>query len=78
MQAGLAIQNTKALQNAAASGANGRDRRDDGGAVALDQEHPPGLARRGGLVEMGIRNNNLPQSTKGWRVVDRNLDKIYN
>ncbi|HXE52780.1 MAG TPA: ATP-binding protein, partial [Tepidisphaeraceae bacterium] len=37
-------------------------------------------ALRGGadVVEMGIRGNNLPQASKGWRVVDRNLDKIYN
>src|SRR2546422_7484 len=37
-------------------------------------------ALRGGadVVEMGIKNNNLPQLTKGWRVVDRNLEKIYN
>lgn len=37
-------------------------------------------ALRGGadVVEMGLKANNLVQSTKGWRVVDRNLDKIYN
>ncbi|MGA3067328.1 MAG: ATP-binding protein [Tepidisphaeraceae bacterium] len=36
-------------------------------------------ALRGGadVVEMGLRGNNLPQATKGWRVVERNLDKIY-
>jgi signal transduction histidine kinase len=37
-------------------------------------------ALRGGadVVEMGFRNNNLSQGQKGWRVVDRNLEKIYN
>lgn len=29
------------------------------------------------MVEMGLRGGNLPQATKGWRVVERNLDKIY-
>jgi len=27
---------------------------------------------------MGFKGNNLPQATKGWRIVDRNLEKIYN
>lgn len=37
-------------------------------------------ALRGGadVVELGLRNNNLDQSRKGWGVVERNLDKIYN
>src|SRR5437868_10720153 len=37
-------------------------------------------ALRGGadVVEMGLRGNNLTQTSKGWRVVDRNLNKIYN
>jgi signal transduction histidine kinase/pSer/pThr/pTyr-binding forkhead associated (FHA) protein len=37
-------------------------------------------ALRGGadVVEMGLRAGNLPQAGKGWRVVDRNLEKIYN
>jgi signal transduction histidine kinase len=37
-------------------------------------------ALRGGadVVEIGLKNNNLAQSTKGWRIVDRNLEKIYN
>jgi signal transduction histidine kinase len=29
------------------------------------------------VVDMGLRGNNLPQATKGWRVVQRNLEKIY-
>jgi signal transduction histidine kinase/pSer/pThr/pTyr-binding forkhead associated (FHA) protein len=37
-------------------------------------------ALRGGadVVEMGLRANNVPQAAKGWRIVDRNLEKIYN
>ena len=27
---------------------------------------------------MGLRNANLAQAAKGWRIVDRNLEKIYN
>ena len=36
-------------------------------------------ALRGGadVVEMGLRSSNLDQASKGWRIVDRNLDKIY-
>jgi signal transduction histidine kinase/pSer/pThr/pTyr-binding forkhead associated (FHA) protein len=37
-------------------------------------------ALRGGadVVEMGIKGQNVPQAAKGWGVVNRNLDKIYN
>jgi nitrogen-specific signal transduction histidine kinase len=37
-------------------------------------------ALRGGadVVEMGLKANNLIQVAKGWRIVDRNLEKIYN
>ena len=37
-------------------------------------------ALRGGadVVEMGLRSGNLLQASKGWRIVDRNLDKIMN
>lgn len=37
-------------------------------------------ALRGGadVVEMGLRSSNVDQASKGWRIVDRNLDKIYN
>ncbi len=30
------------------------------------------------VVEMGLRSANVTQATKGWRIVDRNLEKIYN
>lgn len=37
-------------------------------------------ALRGGadVVEMGLDKNNLTQAQKGWGIVDRNLQKIYN
>jgi signal transduction histidine kinase len=37
-------------------------------------------ALRGGadVVEMGLRASNVGQASKGWRIVDRNLEKIYN
>lgn len=37
-------------------------------------------ALRGGadVVEMGLKANNLEQSRKGWSVVQRNFEKIYN
>ncbi|MGD0141226.1 MAG: ATP-binding protein [Tepidisphaeraceae bacterium] len=37
-------------------------------------------ALRGGadVVELGLRAANLAQAAKGWRIVDRNLEKIYN
>jgi two-component system, NtrC family, sensor kinase len=30
------------------------------------------------VVEMGLRRTDVNQASKGWRVVDRNLGKIYN
>ena len=37
-------------------------------------------ALRGGadVVEMGLRRTDVGQATKGWRIVERNLDKIFN
>ena len=29
------------------------------------------------VVEMGLRGSNITQASKGWRIVHRNLDKIY-
>ena len=77
-QAGLAIQNTKlykAQLQAERMAAIGET------TAALSHSIKNILqALRGGadVVEMGIKANNLVQLTKGWRVVDRNLDKIYN
>lgn len=77
-QTGLAIQNTKlykAQLQAERMAAVGET------TAALSHSIKNILqALRGGadVVEMGLKANNLAQSTKGWRVVDRNLDKIYN
>lgn len=77
-QTGLAIQNTnlyKAQLQAERMAAIGET------TAALSHSIKNILqALRGGadVVEMGLKANNLVQSTKGWRVVDRNLDKIYN
>jgi signal transduction histidine kinase len=76
-QTGLAIQNTslyKAQLQAERMAAVGET------TAALSHSIKNILqALRGGadVVEMGLRANNLPQTTKGWQVVDRNLDKIY-
>jgi two-component system NtrC family sensor kinase len=77
-QAGLAIQNTKlykAQLTAERMAAIGET------TAALSHSIKNILqALRGGadVVEMGLRGTNLVQATKGWRVVDRNLEKIYN
>lgn len=77
LQAGLAIQNAKLYQNqlqAERLAAIGET------TAALSHSIKNILqALRGGadVVEMGIKGSNLPQVGKGWRVVERNLDKIY-
>src|SRR5206468_7490385 len=78
LQAGLAIQNAKLYQQgiqAERMAAIGET------TAALSHSIKNILqALRGGadVVEMGLKANNLPQSHKGWRIVDRNLEKIYN
>ena len=78
LQAGLAIQNAKLYQQglqAERMAAIGET------TAALSHSIKNILqALRGGadVVEMGFRNNNLPQAHKGWGIVDRNLEKIYN
>ncbi len=77
-QAGLAIQNTslyKAQLQAERMAAIGET------TAALSHSIKNILqALRGGadVVEMGLKASNVLQATKGWRVVDRNLEKIYN
>jgi signal transduction histidine kinase len=54
----------------------------------LQGRHPPFGEERPGaaalanedarLVEMGLKSTNVDQAKKGWRIVDRNLEKIYN
>jgi signal transduction histidine kinase len=78
LQAGLAIQNAKLYRQglqAERMAAIGET------TAALSHSIKNILqALRGGadVVEMGLKNNNLAQSAKGWGVVNRNLDKIFN
>jgi signal transduction histidine kinase len=78
LQAGLAIQNSKLYQQglqAERLAAVGET------TAALSHSIKNILqALRGGadVVEMGFKSNNLGQATKGWRIVDRNLQKIFN
>ena len=78
LQAGLAIQNGKLYvqglqaERLAAIGET---------TAALSHSIKNILqALRGGadVVEMGIKGNNMVQVSKGWRVAERNLQKIYN
>ncbi|HVT90347.1 MAG TPA: ATP-binding protein [Tepidisphaeraceae bacterium] len=77
LQAGLAIQNAKLYQQgleAERMAAIGET------TAALSHSIKNILqALHGGadVVEMGYKANNLPQSQKGWRIVQRNLDRIY-
>ena len=78
LQAGLAIQNSKLFQQglqAERLAAVGET------TAALSHSIKNILqALRGGadVVEMGFKGNNLIQAGKGWRIVDRNLQKIFN
>jgi two-component system NtrC family sensor kinase len=78
LQAGLAVQNAKLYRQglqAERMAAIGET------TAALSHSIKNILqALRGGadVVEMGLKNNNIPQLGKGWRVVDRNMEKIYN
>jgi two-component system NtrC family sensor kinase len=78
LQAGLAIQNAKLYRQgleAERLAAIGET------TAALSHSIKNILqALRGGadVVEMGIRGNNIVQASKGWRIVDRNLERIYN
>ncbi|MGH7214826.1 MAG: ATP-binding protein [Tepidisphaeraceae bacterium] len=78
LQAGMAIQNAKLYQQglqAERLAAIGET------TAALSHSIKNILqALRGGadVVEMGLRATNVPQAQKGWRIVDRNLEKIYN
>jgi two-component system, NtrC family, sensor kinase len=78
LQTGLAIQNTKLYKTqlqAERMAAIGET------TAALSHSIKNILqALRGGadVVEMGFKASNLVQAGKGWKVVDRNLEKIYN
>ena len=78
LQAGLAIQNAKLYQ----AGLQAERMAAIGETTAALSHSIKNIlqALRGGadVVEMGIRRTDLNQLTKGWRVVDRNMEKIYN
>ncbi len=78
MQAGMAVQNAKLYEQGLAA-----ERLSTIGETTAALSHSIKnilQALRGGadVVEMGFRNSNLIQAQKGWRIVDRNLEKIYN
>ena len=78
LQAGMAVQNAKLYEQGLAAerlAAIGET------TAALSHSIKNILqALRGGadVVEMGFRNTNLVQAQKGWRIVDRNLERIFN
>lgn len=77
-QAGLAIQNATLYRSAIQS-----ERLAAIGETTAALSHSVKnilQALRGGadVVEMGLKAQNLSQSAKGWSIVSRNLDKIYN
>lgn len=78
MQAGMAIQNAQLYQQGLAA-----ERLAAVGETTAALSHSIKnilQALRGGadVVEMGFKSQNLGQATKGWGIVERNLDKIYN
>jgi two-component system NtrC family sensor kinase len=78
LQAGMAVQNTRLYEQGLAA-----ERLTTIGETTAALSHSIKnilQALRGGadVVEMGFRNANITQAQKGWRIVDRNLEKIYN
>jgi two-component system NtrC family sensor kinase len=78
LQAGMAVQNAKLYEQGLAA-----ERLTTIGETTAALSHSIKnilQALRGGadVVEMGFRNSNIVQAQKGWRIVDRNLEKIYN
>lgn len=78
LQAGLAIQNAKLYR----AGLEAERLAAIGETTAALSHSIKNIlqALRGGadVVEMGIRGSNIVQASKGWRIVDRNLERIYN
>lgn len=77
-QAGMALQNAKLYQ----AGLHAERLAAIGETTAALSHSIKNIlqALRGGadVVEMGLKGGNLVQAGKGWRIVDRNLEKIYN
>lgn len=78
LQAGLALQNAKLYQ----AGLQAERMAAIGETTAALSHSIKNIlqALRGGadVVEMGLRASNLVQASKGWSIVERNLEKIYN
>ena len=78
LQAGMAVQNAKLYRQ----GLQAERLAAIGETTAALSHSVKNIlqALRGGadVVEMGLKANNLAQASKGWRIVERNLDKIYN
>jgi signal transduction histidine kinase len=78
LQAGMAISNAKLFQ----AGMQAERLAAVGETTAALSHSIKNIlqALRGGadVVEMGFKANNITQASKGWRVVDRNLEKIFN
>jgi signal transduction histidine kinase/pSer/pThr/pTyr-binding forkhead associated (FHA) protein len=78
LQAGMALQNARLYQ----SGLQAERMAAIGETTAALSHSIKNIlqALRGGadVVEMGLRSSNIVQAGKGWRIVDRNLERIYN
>ena len=78
LQAGMAIQNANLYQ----AGLEAERLAAIGETTAALSHSIKNILQvlRGGadVVEMGIRRKDLTQLAKGWRVVDKNLDRIFN
>lgn len=78
MQAGMAVQNAKLYQ----AGIRAERLAAIGETTAALSHSIKNIlqALRGGadVVEMGLSGSNMQQASKGWGIVNRNLDKIYN
>ncbi len=77
LQAGMAIQNARLYQ----AGLEAERMAAIGETTAALSHSIKNIlqALRGGadVVEMGLRSTNIVQAGKGWRIVDRNLERIY-
>ena len=78
LQAGMAIQNATLYQ----SGLEAERLAAIGETTAALSHSIKNIlqALRGGadVVEMGLRRTDVVQASKGWRIVEKNLDKIFN
>jgi len=79
LQAGLAIQNAKLYHTGLQGERMAAIGETTAALLSLHQNILQALrGRKPDVVEIGIRAKNMVQVTKGWRVAERNLQKIYN